>query len=141
MATYVVDASVILTWLLADPEVEPDTAQATELMASIARGEHEIMQPVHWLAEVTAVLARLSPASAADDVLQLRAMEWAVLDDVAVWTRAVQLALDTKQHVFDTLYHAVALETRDAVLITADQRYLQHAGRIGRIVALGVIAR
>jgi predicted nucleic acid-binding protein len=113
MATYVVHASVILKWLLANPQTEPDTQRASDLVASITRGEHDIVQPVHWLAEVAAVLSRLSPATAADDVLLLRAMQWPVRDDPSVWTRAVQLALDTKQHVFDTLYHAVALVRRE----------------------------
>jgi hypothetical protein len=34
----------------------------------VIRGELQILQPIHWLAEVAAVLARLSPQTAADDV-------------------------------------------------------------------------
>jgi hypothetical protein len=30
--------------------------------------------------------------------------------------------MDLKQHLFDTLYHAVAVETDDALFITADDR-------------------
>ncbi len=136
METWVVDASVILKWLLADPETEPGTPQAITLMAAIAAGEHAIVQPVHWLAEVSAVLARLSPNTAADDVLQLRAMEWPVSDDAQVWTRAVRLAIDTRLHVFDTLYHAVALEHPTATLVTADERYRLRSKQRGRIIAL-----
>lgn len=136
MATWVIDASVILKWLLADPDTDADTAAATALMASLVAGQHELVQPVHWLAEIAAVMARLSPETAADDVLQLRAMEWPVADDAQVWTRAVQLALDTRQHVFDTLYHAVALELPNATLVTADERYRIPGARFGRIIAL-----
>ncbi len=37
--------------------------------------------------------------------------------------------------MFDTLYHAVALE-RDATLVTADLRYARKAERLGHLVAL-----
>lgn len=64
-------------------------------------------------------------------------MEWPVADDSIVWIRAVQLAIETKQHVFDTLFHAVALEHESAIRVTADERYLIHAASRGRVVRLG----
>jgi len=137
VATWVVDASVVLKWLLADPGREPDTAQATALMDSIASGHHAILQPVHWLAEVAAVLARLSPETAAEDIARLRAMDWPVADDVQVWTRACRLSIETRQHVFDTLYHAVALEHADATLVTADGRYQTAVRGQNRIISVG----
>jgi predicted nucleic acid-binding protein len=48
----------------------------------------------------------------------------------------VQLATELKQHLFDTYYHAVALETPDAMLITADERYFRAARDTGRITLL-----
>jgi predicted nucleic acid-binding protein len=116
----VLDASVIVKWLLADPGREPDTERATALLESVVAGELEILQPFHWLAEVAAVLVRLSPATAADDVLMLRAMEIPTSDEAEVLRRACILAIETQQHLFDTLYHAVALENADSVLVTAD---------------------
>ena len=50
--------------------------------------------------------------------------------------RGVELAIELKQHLFNTYYHAVALETTDAMLITADERYLRVAETKGRIVYL-----
>lgn len=132
----VLDASVILKWLLADPEKEPETQQATGLLQAVARGEIEILQPLHWLAEVAAVLARLSPQSTIEDVLMLRALEIPITDEAEVLRRACTLAIDTGQHLFDTLYHAVALETEDAMLITADERYWRSAQTAGRILLL-----
>ena len=38
--------------------------------------------------------------------------------------------------MFDTLYHAVALESDDAILVTADERYRAKAQKLGCIVAL-----
>ncbi|HEX6260741.1 MAG TPA: type II toxin-antitoxin system VapC family toxin, partial [Woeseiaceae bacterium] len=91
----------------------------------------------HWLVEVGAVLARVSPATAAEDVVMLRALDFPVTDDPVVLRRACELAVELKQHLFDTLYHAVALETPDAVLITADERYCRAARSISGVVKLG----
>jgi predicted nucleic acid-binding protein len=86
--------------------------------------------------EVGEVLSCLSPTSAADDVVMLRALELPVTDDPHILRRACELAIRLDQHLFHTLYHAVALETADSVLITADDRYLRAAGSRGRIMSL-----
>jgi predicted nucleic acid-binding protein len=134
--TVVVDASVIIKWLLQDPEREAGTEKATQLMESVTRGDLSALQPPHWLAEVGAVLARESPETAADDVTMLNALELAATDDPLVLKRGVELAIELKQHLFDTYYHAVALETPDTTFITADERYLRVARAKGRIVYL-----
>jgi predicted nucleic acid-binding protein len=134
--TVVVDASVVIKWLLQDPEREAGTEKATQLMESVTRSELTALQPTHWLAEVGAVLARESPETAADDVTMLNALELAATDDPLVLKRGVELAIELKQHLFDTYYHAVALETADGMLITADQRYLRAARAKGRIIYL-----
>jgi predicted nucleic acid-binding protein len=132
----VLDASVILKWLLGDPDREPDTDKAFALVDSVVRHEVDILQPVHWLAEVAAVMARLSPQTAVGDVQSLSAMQFPTMDDVSVISRATVLAVETQHHLFDTLYHAVALENEDATLITADDRYRRKSERHGRIVGL-----
>lgn len=132
----VLDASVIVKWLVRDPVVEPQTAEAVSLMEAVAGGEVEVLQPPHWLAEVAAVMARLSPATLATDIADLYALDFDVADSLAVYKRATQLAVDLGQHVFDTLYHAVALESPGCILVTADLRYLRQAESFGRIVNL-----
>ncbi len=77
----VLDASVILKWLIEDPLREPDTAKASALMESVVEGELEILQPVHWLAEVAAVAARLAPATAVRDVELIAALDFPTTDD------------------------------------------------------------
>lgn len=129
--TLVVDASVVLKWLFQDSERESGTARATQLMAAIARNEVGILQPVHWLAEVASVLARETPARAVQDALMLEAMRLPIAEGPEILRRACELSAQTGQHLFDTLYHAVALETPDAELITADERYASRAGRFG----------
>jgi predicted nucleic acid-binding protein len=132
----VLDASVILKWLLEDPTREPDTEKALAVIESVVRRGLEILQPVHWLAEVAAVAARLTPQTAVRDVEMLTALEFPTTDDPNVMRRATNLAIETNHHLFDTLYHAVALENEDALLVTADDRYHMKAEHYGMIAAL-----
>ncbi|MGA2706882.1 MAG: PIN domain-containing protein [Steroidobacteraceae bacterium] len=96
----------------------------------------DVVEPVHWLAELAAVLARLTPATAIDDVAMLAAMELPTLNEPLTMIRATALAIDTGTHLFDTLYHALALEHAEATLITADGRYCEKADVFGRIIEL-----
>ena len=133
----VVDASVVLKWVF--PVDEPDAAQAIALLTALRAGAVTIIQPVHWLAEAAAVVARRFPGRAGEVIGLLFAMELPVLGSFEVYERAVRLAADTGQHVFDTLYHAVALSRPDAALVTADERYYRAARRAGRLVRLAAI--
>lgn len=130
----VVDASVVIKWLLQDPEREADTEKATGLMQKVTNGEQPAVQPVHWILEVGAVLARVSPETAADDVTLLAALELPTTDDPLIVRRGTELAAELKQHLFDTFYHAIALENADAMLVTANERYIRAAQGKGRIM-------
>ena len=57
-----------------------------------------------------------------------------------VYLDACELARSLNYHVFDTLYHAVALTLPDTVLVTADTRYERKARRRGAIMLLRDIA-
>lgn len=128
--TLVVDASVAVKWLLND-SARDEADKAMHLMQWALQGHEPVIQPVHWLVEVGAVLSRLSPQTAEEDVAMLEALELPVESSPLVLRRACRIAIDLGQHMFDTLYHAVALETPDAVLITADEKYLQAASKLG----------
>jgi predicted nucleic acid-binding protein len=132
----VVDASVIIKWLVQDPEREAGTDKATRLMQQVTNGEQPVLQPTHWIVEVGAVLARQSPATAGDDVGMLSALELPATDDPRALRRGVELAVELKQHLFDTYYHGVALENPDCILVTADEGYLRAARAKGHIVSL-----
>ena len=134
--TVVLDASVIVKWLFQNPRREAGTEQATDLMEQIAAGSLPVLEPPHWLAEVGAVLARQTPSTAADDMAILAAMELPVSADPLALRRGIELSIELRQHLFDTYYHAVALENPDTVLITADDHYLRAARGNGRIVNL-----
>lgn len=125
--TVVLDASVVIKWLLQDPGRESGTDKATRLVEAVIKGEQPVLQPTHWIVEVGAVLARESPTTAADDVTMLNELELPATDKPQVLRRGVELAMELKQHLFDTFYHAVALETPDGILVTADDPYLRSA--------------
>lgn len=131
----VLDASVVLKWFFVDPQREPDLDKALLLLRMFSEGEIRIIQPVHWLAEVAAVLSRLSPLTAGDDITDLDLMGFDVTDHPDAYTTASRLAIDIRHHLFDTLYHAVALE-EDALLVTADEHYYRKAKKFGSIVRL-----
>ena len=105
------------------------------VLQSVRAGNVELLQPPHWLAEVAEVIARLEPDLADEAMDVLDAMELPVAVDVAVYKRATSLSAALRQHVFDTLYHAVALEY-GAELISADRRYCRVAKHFGRITYL-----
>lgn len=136
MNRLVIDASVIVKWVLPQREEEADTEQALAVLERVRAGEVRVHQPVHWLAEVASVLVRLSPDTAEVDVADLYAMNLPVEGSPEVYLIACDLARALNHHVFDTLYHAVALTLADTVLVTADARYERNARRRGAIVLL-----
>ena len=131
----VADASVAVKWVLPAPGIEADADRAAELLSAVRKNAVELVQPPHWLAEVAAVISRLSPEIAAQAIELLDALELTVEADAEIYKRASRIARQLDQHLFDTLYHALALE-RDAVLVTADDRYLRKARTLGGVVSL-----
>ena len=132
----VVDASVALKWFLSDSLVEDHTETALAIFEAAVLGRIQLLQPVHFITEVAAVLARVKPAEAQSDLLDLIAIERRTEDSPAIYPRAVAMATQLNHHLFDTLYHALALETPSAVFVTADRRYFEKAQHLGQITWL-----
>ena len=82
------------------------------------------------------MLARELPDQALSLLGDLFDIQMQGTDSPAVMARAVELAARHQHHLFDTLYHAVALETEGALLVTADAGYLRKAARDGQIISL-----
>ena len=141
MKRVVVDASVIVKWLLPDREEEEDVGEALQVLQLIKASRLEVHQPPHWLAEAAAVVARLSFDTAMEDIEDLCETDFEILDTLGVYLKACELSSKLNHHLFDTLYHAVALNLPDAVLITADERYYRKAESVGQIMLLENIKR
>ena len=131
-----VDASVAAKWFLQFRREEQHTQRALEILAGIDDGRVRMLQPPHFVAEMGAVLAREKPRDALADLADLMAVEFEQADDPALYKTACQLAIDLGHHLFDTLYHALALHTPGALLVTADRKYFEKAKMLGRIVYL-----
>lgn len=136
MNRVVVDASVAVKWAFAFRDDENDGEKALALLDSYRKGETALLQPPHWLAEVAGVVARQTPAAAREYVDALYALRIPVSDAPEMYSLACELAVGTGQHVFDTLYHAVALLSADCLLVTADERYYKTARGRGNITLL-----
>ena len=82
------------------------------------------------------MLARLAPERALQNITDLTALDidWAAPTDA--YTRAIGLSRQLDHHLFDTLYHALALDTPGAVLVTADRRYFDKAWHLGQVAWL-----
>jgi predicted nucleic acid-binding protein len=132
----VVDASVAVKWFLHGNPDEQHTELALRLLEQSVLGFLPMVQPGHFVAEVAAVLARLKPIDAQDDLLDLQDIRFRTLTNPEIYATALDLAMRFQHHLFDTLYHAVALHTPDAVLITADERYYTKARLEGQISLL-----
>ncbi len=132
----VVDASVAVKWLLPARLDEPQQDQALQLLDAVRNDQVQLIQPPHWLAEVGAVLARLEPALASEALTLFQLLETARADTPEVYATAIDLAVTLDHHLFDTLYHAVALNGLAATLVTADLRYYRKARHLGAICTL-----
>ena len=133
---WVLDASVVLKCFFADRADEPLVAPAIALLQRFQTGEDRFLCPPHFIAEMAAVLARESPETANDSVNDLLTMTWETTADEVVYRRAIALADRLDHHLFDTLYHAVAL-VHGATLVTADAKYFKTAKALGAIAWLG----
>ncbi len=136
MTRFVVDASVALKWFFCSRDDEADVQAALRLLRGVRDGQLSLLQPPHFLAEVGAVLVRESADTAVASWRDLLDIEIQVVETSAIYERAMALARRHRHHLFDTLYHAVALEMGQAVLVTADLVYARKAQSDGCIMTL-----
>ncbi len=132
----VLDASVVVKWFLGDARDEPHAAEAIAVLRGIDAGRMRMVQPPHFLAETAAVLARVQPATADEDLLLLQSIAWEVAEWPWIYSTALDLSIRLRHHLFDTLYHATAMHHDDAVLVTSDEVYYDKACGEGRITRL-----
>ena len=136
MKSFTVDTSVVIKWIFPERINEDHLPQALSLLKVIKQGGVKVAQPPHWLAEASAVIVRLQPKIAEEAVNLLSAMEFPVIDVLEVYQIACRLAERLDHHLFDTLYHAVALYTGNSQFITADEKYYKKAFKQGAILRL-----
>ncbi len=136
MKNLVIDASVVIKWVFPDRAEENHLPQAINLLRNIKQGTVKVLQPPHWLAEVAAVIVRLQPKIAEETIDLLYAMEFPIVDTPEIYQIACQLSERFKHHLFDTLYHAVAIYSGNTQFITADDQYYRKTSKQGAILRL-----
>jgi predicted nucleic acid-binding protein len=135
MADYVVDASVILKWILGDKE-EPDQAKAVELLTGWAEGRDDLLAPALWEYEVANFLGRELPDEAERKMEMLRRLEIrSVAMTDAMIKRCFQWMKTKKATFYDASYLALAVET-GAVLVTADEKFVKKMDKAESLAAL-----
>lgn len=139
MTRYVVDASVILKWVLGD-EQERDHDTALRLLDAWGAGEAELVVPTLWQYEVGNFLGRELPGEAMekmDILLNLRIQTLDLNKDMIQRCFAWM-----EQHgvtFYDASHLAVASEIQ-AILLTADGRFVKKMGEVDRICLLKDLA-
>lgn len=133
MTRLVVDSGVAAKWFLKRRSGESHADTALAILRASCDGKVSFHQPPHFTAEVAAVLSRLKPGEALDDLADLLQLEFHIHDAADVYLRACDLAVRLDHHLFDTLYHAIALSLPDAELITADEAYFRKARKHGHV--------
>ena len=83
----------------------------------------------------------MRPEKAAISLTDLLNMEFHRVETAKIYTTACSLSIQLKHHIFDTLYHAVALHTSGSKFITADEAYYRKAQGLGRILILQDFAK
>ncbi len=136
MKHLVLDASVVVKWALPMRDEEEHVEKALGILLYIQDSRVVVHQPPHWLAEAAAVIERLSPATAKEDIKDLYEINFEIVDTREVYLKACELSMELNHHLFDTLYHAVALLLQDTVLVTADKKYFNKARSHGGILLL-----
>jgi len=131
----VVDASVSIKWFFQASAQEQDTEQAIAMLLQVQSGQLTLVQPAHWLPEVVAVITRIRPEIAELAIDYLSAMEVKVQQDSDILKTAARLSGQLSHHLFDTLYHALAIHL-NAVFVTADEKYYRKAETMGCIQLL-----
>ncbi len=132
----VIDASVAVKWFLFARPDEHNADLALDVLERAVLGSVELLVPPHFIAEVAAVLARLKPDDAESDLLDLLDIPMRTMASPEIYATGLRLSQHFEHHLFDTLYHAVALDRPDAQLITADARYYKKAKTEGQITLL-----
>ena len=128
MDRYVIDASVILKWVLGD-ERESDQGKALDLLNAWVGGRAELLAPSLWEYEVGNFLGRLFPEKAFEKMALIVNLKFSSLP---LTEKMHRLCFDWMAHngvtFYDACYLALAEET-ESILVTADEKFAEKMGR------------
>lgn len=132
MKKHVVDASVCVKWFSQARRRTGDLAAAFELLEQIHSKKTRLLQPSVWRTHVVSRLLRKRGIALPKAVDTLFALESKDQSSAHVTRIAADMASRLGGDLFDTIYHAVAIE-KDVELITANAAYVERAQHLGHI--------
>jgi predicted nucleic acid-binding protein len=135
MKKYIVDASIILKWVL-EKENEPDHDKATGLLHAWLGGDVGIAAPGLWTYEVANILGRALPDEANQKMKLLINLQIAIVDcSEQVIQKCFTWMNEHQVTFYDAVYLAAAYAT-DAVLLTSDEKFREKMKNDTRICLL-----
>ena len=135
MKRIVVDSTVCVNWFI-QARGKRDRGFALELLEKVRAKQVRVVQPTLWRAHVAAMLLRKRGVDARKTVEGLLAVDAKDQNGPDVLRLATELATRFHADMFDTLYHAVAIDS-GIELITANADYLNRLGHVGHVRLLG----
>jgi predicted nucleic acid-binding protein len=130
----VVDSTVCVNWFM-QVRGKRESAASLELLDYIHKKKVYVSQPWVWRAHVASIVVRkrgIDMRRVVDGLLDVEAREQ---NEPDVLRLAADLAVNLRADMFDTLYHAVAVD-RGIELVTANAEYAERAGHLGHIQLL-----
>jgi predicted nucleic acid-binding protein len=135
MTRYVVDASVILKWVLGE-EQEADQTKAENLLNAWVEGRIELAAPTLWQYEVGNFLGRELPRHAGENMGLLLNLRFRTIDlNEGMCRQCFEWMRKNRVTFYDAAYLAVAFEIQ-GTLITADERFVKRMGKIEQLCLL-----
>ncbi len=132
---YVVDASVILKWVL-PKDISPLQEQALSIRNALAAGEIKVIVPALWRYEVGNTLGRLIPKHALELLTQcVNVGVREAIDSEVRDKKAFELMDNWQVSFYDATYHALAI-VNDIDFVTADDKYRNKTKQQGNVLAL-----
>jgi len=135
MKNYVVDASVILKWVVGN-ERESDYEKAMDILETWTGGDIELSAPILWQYEAGNFLGRSLQGEAMDKMnllLNLNIRNVPLTNDMV--NRCFSWMRQKKVTFYDASYLAAAFEI-NGTLITADEKFTDEMGKTNRICLL-----
>ena len=139
MEKVVVDASVILKWIL-DGDKESDKDRAMALLKDWGDGRVQLYAPSLWQFEVGNFLGRELPSEAEEKMSLLADLHIGTvpLND-SIYRRCFAWMNGKKITFYDAVYLSAAFEIQ-AMLVTADEAFIKKMEKIDRLCSLAQLA-
>jgi predicted nucleic acid-binding protein len=139
MRTWVVDASVMLKWVVSERN-EPERDKAWSLLTAWRHGRIELAAPTLWQYEVGNFLGRRLPEEAREKFALLLNLGIRRVDLTEEMGRRCFAWMREKGVTFyDAAYLTAAVETQ-GILITADEKFVKKMDGLGNLCLLANLA-